>query len=153
MRHETTRGNLRVYKVFRGSHLPEISFQVGKKVRAVRRPAPGGRREPVAALVAAQVSASAGSRERDGGDLVLGEARWRKENGFQGPLVNLGPRRYSSAFLDGCRWVKQAPRARSSSCPASRLLESRRVGDGIARWPTGLVLLLVRPGLKRKKHP
>jgi hypothetical protein len=33
---------------------------------------------PVAALVAAQVSPTAGSRERDGGHLVLGEARWRK---------------------------------------------------------------------------
>jgi hypothetical protein len=29
-------------------------------------------------LVAAQVSATVGSRERDGGHLVLGEARWRK---------------------------------------------------------------------------
>ena len=27
MRHETTRENLRVYKVSRGSHLPEISFR------------------------------------------------------------------------------------------------------------------------------
>ena len=33
---------------------------------------------PVAALVAAQVSPTAGSPERDGGHLVLGEARWRK---------------------------------------------------------------------------
>jgi hypothetical protein len=38
------------------------------------------------------------------------------------------------------------PHPGASSCPASRLLESRRVGDGIARWPTGLVLRLVSPG-------
>ena len=111
---------------------------------------------PVAALVAAQVSATAGSPERDGGDLVLGEARWRKENGFLGPLANLGPRRYSSAAsvpsLTGADGSSRrpgrvlTPHPGASSCPASRLLESRRVGDGIAWSPTGLVLLLVRPG-------
>ena len=45
------------------------------------------------------------------------------------------------SFLDGCRWVKQAPRACSyphrgaSSCPASHLLESRRWGMGSPGGP------------------
>jgi len=117
---------------------------------------------PVAALVAAQVSATAGSPERDGGDLVLGEARWRNENGFLGPLANLGPRRYSSAAsvpsLTGADGSSRrpgrvlTPHPGASSCPAPRLLESRRVGDGIAGGPPPRPPTRAsRP--KRKKHP
>ena len=116
---------------------------------------------PVAALVAAQVSATAGSRERDGGDLVLGEARWRKENGFLGPLANPGARRYSSAAsvpsLTGAGGSKRAPRAftphpGASSCLASSLLESRRVGwDRLVAHRPSPPTRASRP--KRKKHP
>ena len=63
------------------------------------------------------------------------------------------------SLLDGCRWVKQAPRACSYPAPRGVVMSGLSparippLGDGIARWPTGLVLRLVRPGLKRKKHP